>query len=74
MKLTILQFGILVLISFSTFAQSLSKKELQYLQSTVSIFLSSHEKLNGHKRSSEFIICLFSIDSAGAVNNIHLFG
>jgi hypothetical protein len=72
MYIKIFKLIALLFVSFSAFAQSLNSKELHYLQSTIGIYLINHEKMDGHKRPSEFIICLLSIDTAGKVNNIIL--
>lgn len=63
-----------VLLINSAFSQSLNINDIQYLHSTIGIFLSDNEKFLERKRPSEFILCLITIDSMGSVNNINLIG
>lgn len=61
-------------ISFLTFSQSLNKKEIWDLHTTISQFLMNKDKVNeiDTSRNSEFFYLIIDIDSCGKVGNTHL--
>jgi len=64
-----------MLFLYESFSQSLTKKDLRFVYSTIEIFISGQENDNEKtwERNSEFIFCFLKIDSAGTINDVSLF-